>query len=627
MCKELLKRRILCSVLLLVFMFGALTLLVSCDAPEDGEIRRETIRGERLGSGESIRFGETFLFNGIEVTLSNDIQLQRLSGWYRDIFEIDGEYAFRIPILLTNTRNVEHSLVYFYVMINSPDGTRSEVLGPWFETDTNILSNIRIQPGATQEGYIYIVDSGNGKYALEFLDETDEGVEFRFFIKFGDEFRREQRNEFALGETLYFLGLEITVIDDISWGTVNFEWSDYFGEIYFYLPVTVYNTTDELMFFPWGSDIIDSHGVQDSNLRFSVTGSMTESDIRETPFEPGESVTRYLYVRYTGDGEYRFAITHFWDEVQVAFHIEADAVYLEQLRELYRELSYSDLARHLTSPQMRSFEESFDLSEEELWSLAFGAFVLTNNQESIRTFALGESRFAAERLLRSSWNITDREGALDQITRLAASDGQSPVADDLFHTLVQAGRLEFISEAERSAAMLALELPPGFESGFDNVLRVSQSRAERNVEDMDVDPEYVDELVQMATIVEFVDRINRGLGAYLGARNLLIFQFGFTEEELLAIPSLAAWDYGRVAILARYGAEVGFLEEEEAWEFLRIAAERASATYSSWREFTAAHILGRALAFGNDSWDFHDALDFLLNHPTSSFQTIDFQGP
>jgi hypothetical protein len=122
------------------------------------------------------------------------------------------------------------------------------------------------------------------------------------------------------------------------------------------------------------------------------------------------------------------------------------------------------------------------------------------------------------------------------------------------------------------------------------------------------------------------ERINSGLEAYIGARRLLINQFDYTEEELLNLPSLDAWDYGRVAIIARYGAEAGYLNEAEAWQYLKLAADSASEIYNSWREYTAAHILGRALAFGSRSEDFRDTLEFLLNHPESSFQTIDFKG-
>jgi len=243
--------------------------------------------------------------------------------------------------------------------------------------------------------------------------------------------------------------------------------------------------------------------------------------------------------------------------------------------------SESELSRHLTSSRMRSFEEEHAVSAEQERYLAFGAFVMTNNQESIRVFELDWSSFSAGRILSNFWSIEDRESAITQLEFLANADGQSPRADEIFNTFVKQGYTHPLSGAD---------------------FRVHESALEYATQ----------------------SQVNDGLRAYEGAKALLTESFGFTEEELLDIPTLVAWDYGRVAIIARYGVQAGFLEEDEVWDYLKRAADSAAENYDSWREYTAAHILGRALAFGNPSDDFEDVLDFLLNHPESSFQTIDF---
>jgi len=278
----------------------------------------------------------------------------------------------------------------------------------------------------------------------------------------------------------------------------------------------------------------------------------------------------------------------------------------------------------LTSRQMRQFEQENAVSAEQERYLAFGAFVLTNNRESIRVFALGDSGPHAERILRDSWSITDSEGALTQIYRLSTATGQSPIADEIYRYFVLNDQLD-----EVDGVVLFLT---GFDiSRFENLFNNAVSRAEQMEDELDMLVEFLEldedereEAFELLVYMQFAERVNRGLNAYLGARDLLIDSLGFTEEELLNLPTLAAWDYGRVAIIARYGVEAGFLDEDEAWEYLKVAADSASAIYSNWREYTAAHILGRALAFGNPSDDFLHTLNFLLHHPESSFQTIEF---
>jgi len=294
---------------------------------------------------------------------------------------------------------------------------------------------------------------------------------------------------------------------------------------------------------------------------------------------------------------------------------------------LDREEGYasSSLSRFLTSDQMRTFEAENAVSAEQERYLAFGAFVLTNNRESIRVFALGESGNQADRILRDFWGVDSHETALEQLESLSGAAGQSPVADDIFHRFIKNGHLEPLNPVELFLSDFDL-------AGLENLYAATVRRAERMTYEFEMFmaelgalEEEREEVFEFFVLMLLADRVNHGLDAYQGAREMLVESFGFTEEELLNIPTLAAWDYGRVAIIARYGVAAGYLEEEEAWEHLRKAANYAADTYSSWREYTAAHILGRAIAFGNSSTDFRDTLNFLLNHPESSFQNINFR--
>jgi len=281
----------------------------------------------------------------------------------------------------------------------------------------------------------------------------------------------------------------------------------------------------------------------------------------------------------------------------------------------------------VTSANMRAFEARNAVTAEQERYLAFGAFVMTNNYESIRVFALDGSASSAGRLLRDFWSIEDREAALQQLSRLSSADGQAPVANEIYNTFVKNNYLDPLEPID--VFMIRLR------GGLVNLYEASKSRAERMPDEFDrfvllLEEDFGDvdrdEAYELFVNIIMTERINQGLEAYAGARRLLINRLGYTENELLNIPSLDAWDYGRVAIIARYGAQSGYLNEAEAWVHLKQAADSASVIYSSWREYTAAHILGRALAYGSTSEDFRDTLEFLLNHPESSFQTIDFKG-
>ena len=286
----------------------------------------------------------------------------------------------------------------------------------------------------------------------------------------------------------------------------------------------------------------------------------------------------------------------------------------------------SHVTRALTSRAMREFEAENAVSPEQERYLAFGAYVLTNNRESIRVFALGESGDHAASILRDFWGVEDRASAMEQLEQLSTASGQSPAADDMYRTLIVNGQELFVD----GMLFYMTDYEP---IGLENVYQSAERRVERMEEDiidymmvmLEIDEEEREELIKLLVYEQFAERIINGLEAYVDAKELLIDFLGFTEEELLSLPSLAAWDYGRVAIIARYGVAAGYLREDVAWEYLQAAAENAAEIYTCWRQYTAAHILGRALAFGNNSDDFKHSLNFLLHHPESSFQTIDFK--
>ncbi|MCL2220725.1 MAG: DUF1266 domain-containing protein [Oscillospiraceae bacterium] len=605
-------------------LIGAMILLSACSLL-DGVMRRSDNYGstpESDNHGSTPEFDASFIIGDLEITLANDIGAWRLRTRY---INLDGAYAFSVPISVTNVGEGGNGIEHSRIIAFSPDGWSTDIVRAGVNDETNIFSVGPIQPNMTKTGYIYVVYSGDGEYILEFTDNFGERVELRFDFELNHGLVQEIRTEFGLGETIDFNGLEITFVDDITWGR-NIRFSSNIIEIYFHLPVILNNPTNRIAQFPWEFEIFSPEGDPIRNIgEVLMTERFDLALIRGVT--PGESTSGYLHVRFVGDGEYRivlrdadFPLGELW--VVIPVHLTDDII----------PFSSSFLAQHLTSPQMRSFELAHAVSPEQEWLLAFGAFVPTSNEESVRVFELDRSHSAAPHLLSTSWGVEDRESALNQLARLAEASGQSPLADDIFRTLILGEGVVSIPESEFWEGVRYGTLPEDYQEGLANVISNAQSRAAQDllsrIEEFEgISEELFERVFVLQTGIELSERIERGLDAFEGAFELLTDVFGFTSEELLQLPTLAAWDYGRVAMFARYSVAAGFLEEEETWPFLYMAAERAIEIYGSWREFTAAHVLGRAIAFGNDSWGWIDVLDFLLNHPMSSFQTIDFFGP
>ncbi|MEU1662326.1 DUF1266 domain-containing protein [Streptomyces sparsogenes] len=105
----------------------------------------------------------------------------------------------------------------------------------------------------------------------------------------------------------------------------------------------------------------------------------------------------------------------------------------------------------------------------------------------------------------------------------------------------------------------------------------------------------------------------------------------FRADGLLAddafIHTVAAWDYGRAAGMARWGLGARYCTQQESENAIRRASTAARTAYSSWEDFSAAYILGRCLHFDDEEFGkwYQDVLSahrVLTTDPASPWLTI-----
>ncbi len=67
----------------------------------------------------------------------------------------------------------------------------------------------------------------------------------------------------------------------------------------------------------------------------------------------------------------------------------------------------------------------------------------------------------------------------------------------------------------------------------------------------------------------------------------------------LARCSILAWDMGRLVLVARCCFDAGYISEEEAWRYILDARQASQGQYTSWEEFAAGYVIGRAMWSGS----------------------------
>jgi|GEM_PF-1516241 len=256
---------------------------------------------EEESAGE-LSLGKPFEYNGLEITLSRNIGFTQFRSRHSDN---DGAYVFYIPTTVKNIGETANGLNMFEVTVFSPEGVSLTNASNSFEIEfafeeESIFTIGNIQPDITKEGNIYVMYDSDGEHIIMFDNHTDS-VEVKFDLTFNFAAVPQTKTEFEMGEMLDVNGLEVTFINDLSWGHIRKSWSDNDGQPYFFLPVSLRNTSDEARGFPFGFDIFGPNG----QALESIVWDIDEEDItRASDLLPGASAMGFLHVLYVGDGDY-----------------------------------------------------------------------------------------------------------------------------------------------------------------------------------------------------------------------------------------------------------------------------------------------------------------------------------
>ncbi len=92
--------------------------------------------------------------------------------------------------------------------------------------------------------------------------------------------------------------------------------------------------------------------------------------------------------------------------------------------------------------------------------------------------------------------------------------------------------------------------------------------------------------------------------------------------------SMVAWDLSRLISLARWGVHVGYLSEEEAWEWIMPAAQKIQRAFDSWQEVGEDYLFGRSFWSSKETRQSGDryrrCVYWLLHEPGSPWRISDW---
>ena len=126
----------------------------------------------------------------------------------------------------------------------------------------------------------------------------------------------------------------------------------------------------------------------------------------------------------------------------------------------------------------------------------------------------------------------------------------------------------------------------------------------KNIDQNDVNYKYY---------VEYFDKVNAVLDLDEGQEWFPNFYLDFQVK-------CNAWDIGRTVFVARTCYSLGYITEDEAWNYINYVSDIAKQSFNGWRNYAKSYLLGRAFWGGNEYDDFEqfaEVVDMLVDDEDS----------
>ena len=208
------------------------------------------------------------------------------------------------------------------------------------------------------------------------------------------------------------------------------------------------------------------------------------------------------------------------------------------------------------------------LDAAQLRLLAFGAPMLVYNDENVDSIDCpAEDVESIRSTIESWWNVTDHESTLE-IVKWLLEEGHHADADEALKELRKRG-LAGISQEERDDE----------ESKMGDVCLIAESMDEN----------------------------------------------GWCPGGQMP-GSVIAWDLVRLVNLGRWAYLCGYVNEDEMWQIMQVAADTALGHFSSWEEYGTSFIMGRGVWHGDpdDSETAYEIVSLLLEDDESPWKKSNF---
>lgn len=144
-----------------------------CGEIEGEALGHTTVSGkcDRCGQNVTLSLGSSFDFDDLTITIGDSYTFTTVKNQFS---EYNKSTVIRVPVTVKNNKDESHQLNMFYYKFYGPQGVELNNVSSYFDDEVGWAGEMR--SGASYTKAFYILYDGNGTYAIEFNNWSDEFV-------------------------------------------------------------------------------------------------------------------------------------------------------------------------------------------------------------------------------------------------------------------------------------------------------------------------------------------------------------------------------------------------------------------------------------------------------------------
>lgn len=213
-----------------------------------------------------------------------------------------------------------------------------------------------------------------------------------------------------------------------------------------------------------------------------------------------------------------------------------------------------------------------DITSDELFGISLSLVIAEQNGAYVDSLDVGKTDFPQKQMMQRNWRISNGEDAI-AFMESRMEEGHRKLFNRLLEIYIEQDCVDAVH------------------------IDFSGTEFESREDEDDFEDETEKDHPDWEAVIGFLENLDEIYELDEGNA-----WFGDMEEDLII--GTDAWDFGRIVFVARVCYTLGYITENQAWNYINKIVGLAKRKFNNWEDYATSYMLGRAMWSGDDGeWE------------------------